>query len=224
MGMFDQTHTPLILIVEDDRDASTIYADYLTHNGYPTQVAANGEEALALAKAHPPDLALVDIVMPGISGREVTAWLREHHPEVKIIFVTVLDSVETAVEEMRRGAFYYLTKPVRPRRLLEIVEMAWAACRASAQVRVEDLVIDLREGQATLKGEPVPLTALESKLLTCLAQRQGQETSYGNLWRKVWGCSGPPDKGLIQRAASRLREKLGKEWIVCVRGQGYRLR
>lgn len=117
MATFNQTHTPLILIVEDDEDARTIYSDALTHNGYCTLVATNGKEALVLAKAHPPDLALLDIMMPGMSGREVAAWLREHHPEVKIIFVTALDSIEVAVEEMHRGAFYYLNKPVRPQRL-----------------------------------------------------------------------------------------------------------
>ena len=156
-----------------------------------------------------------------MSGREVAAWLREHYPAVKIIFVTALDAVKVAVEEMHRGAFYYLTKPVRPRRLLEVVERAWAACQASAQVRVEDLIVDLREGQATLKGEPVPLTTLESKLLGCLARRR--EMSYDELWQEVWGYANPVDKGLIQRTVSNLRAKVGQDKIECLRGRGYRL-
>ena len=218
-----QTRVPLILIVEDDRDARTIYSDYLTHSGYRTLVAASGKEALALAKAHPPDLALVDIVMPGMSGREVAAWLREHQPEVKIIFITAFGSTELAVEEMHRGAFYYLTKPVRPSRVLEVVEEAWTAYRVSDQVRVEDLTVDLRGEQATVEGEAVPLTSREDKLLTCLARRRGRETSYDELWRAAWDYSGPLNKGLIQRTVSNLRAKVGKDKITCVWGHGYRL-
>jgi DNA-binding response OmpR family regulator len=218
-----QTRTPLVLIVEDDRDASTIYSGFLAHYGYRTLVAANGKEALTLAKVHSPDLALVDIMMPGMSGREVAAWLRKHYPEVVLIFVTAVDEVDVVVEEMHRGAFYYLTKPVSPSRVLEVVERAWAACRASDQVRVGDLVVDLREGRATVEGEAVPLTLQESKLLVCLARRRGREASYEELWQEVWEYTGPPDKGLIQRAISNLRRKVGQGRIKCVWGRGYRL-
>ncbi|MDY7078421.1 MAG: response regulator transcription factor [Chloroflexota bacterium] len=218
-----QTRVPLILIVEDDQDARTIYSDHLTYNGYRTLVAASGEEALALAKAHPPDVALVDVRLPGMSGQEMTAWLKEHQPEVKIILITAFGSTELAVEEMHRGAFYYLTKPVRPSRVLEVVEEAWAAYRASAQVRVGDLVVDLREGRATVEGEAVPLTLQESKLLVCLVRRRGREASYEELWQEVWDYTGPPDKGLIQRAVSNLRRKVGQGKIKCVWGRGYRL-
>ena len=223
METFSQTYTPLVLIVEDDRDVRTIYSSLLIHNGYRTLIAANGDDALAAAKAHSPNLALVDIMLPGISGREVAAWLRERCPETKIIFVTALDSIEVAVEEMHRGAFYYLTKPVRFRELLETVERAWAACRAGVQVRMGDLVIDLREGWATLEDNPLPLTTLEIKLLVSLAQRQGCETSYDELWQEVWGYDGSPDRGVIHKALSRLREKIGEDRLVCIRGRGYQL-
>ncbi len=218
-----QTQTPLILLVEDDDNARAMYSNSLTRNGYRTLVAANGKDALALAKVHPPDLALLDIMMPGISGREVAVWLREHYPEVKIIFITALDSIEVAVDEMRQGTFHYLTKPVGPRRMLETVEMAWAACQASGHVQVGDMMINLRGGQATLAGEPLLLTALESKLLVCLAQRQGQETSYDELWREVWGYDDLLDKRVIHKALNRLREKIDRDRLVCVRGRGYLL-
>lgn len=218
------SRAPRILVVFDDEDLSIIYSDTLDHHGYHTFTAASGEEALTLAKAHHPlDVALVDVMLPGISGREVAARLREQHLEVAIIFVTALDEVEVAVEEMRRGAFHYLTKPLELRRLLEIVEEAWAACRARRQVRVGELVVALREGRAALEGRPIPLTPRESELLTCLARRRGEMVSYEELWEEVWGYEGSLSKGVVQRAVSRLREKLGGEGIVCVRGQGYRL-
>ncbi|HDQ71942.1 MAG TPA: response regulator, partial [Chloroflexi bacterium] len=155
-----QTRTPHVLIVEDDEDARSIYSDYLSRHGYHTLTAASGEQALALAQTHPLDLALLDIMMPGMSGREVAAWLRKNRPEVEIVFVTRMfvirahDKVDVAVEEMHRGAFYYLSKPVRLRQLLEIVEQALAKRQAralvGAQVRSGDLLVDLQRGQATL--------------------------------------------------------------------------
>jgi DNA-binding response OmpR family regulator len=217
------SRAPRVLIVEDNEDLRIIYSDTLTHHGYRILVAADGEETLALAEDYPPDLALIDIDLPGMSGREVAAWLRGRYPEVAIIFVTALDEVEVAVEEMHRGAFYYLTKPVETCRLLEVVEKAWAACRARAVVRVEGLVVDLREGRAILEGEPLPLTPRESEMLVCLARRRGEVVSYEELWGKVWEYDGPLAKGVIQRAVSRLREKLSGEGIVCVRRRGYRL-
>jgi len=219
-----QARTPLILIVEDDEDARTIYSDYLSRHGYRTLAAASGEEGLALAEAHPLDLALLDIMMPGMSGREVAAWLRKNYPKVEIIFITALISTAVAVEEMHRGAFYYLTKPVSLRQLLEIVQKAWATRRTRSQVRAGDLVVDLRRGQATLEGEPVPLTPQESEVLVYLARRRGEVASYEDLWEEVWGYYGPPNQGLIQRTVSNLRGKVGsKGKIACVWGRGYRL-
>ena len=219
-GELPRAPTPLILVVEDDDDTRTIYSDYLTHHGYRTLPAAKGEEALALAKAHSPDVALVDVRLPRMSGQEVAAWLREHQPEMKIIFVTVVASLDVAVEEMRRGAFYYLTKPVKLQQLLVTVE---EACRTNTRVRVGNLVVDLREGQATLEGKPVPLTALEGKLLTCLACHRGRVTSYDELWQEVWGYDSLPDKRVIHKALSRLREKIGRDRLVCIRRRGYML-
>jgi DNA-binding response OmpR family regulator len=217
------SRAPRVLIVEDNEDLIIIYSDTLTHHGYRILVAADGEEALPLAEDHPPDLALIDIDLPGMSGREVAAWLRGRYPEVAIIFVTALDEVEVAVEEMHRGAFYYLTKPVEICRLLEVVEEAWAACRARTVVRVEGLVVNLRKGCAHLDGEIIPLTPKESGMLACLARRQGRETSYDKLWRTVWDYAGPPDRDLIQRMMSNLRAKIGQERIETVWGRGYRL-
>ena len=222
-----QTRTPHVLIVEDDEDARSIYANYLSHHGYHTLTAASGEQALALAQTHPLDLALLDIMMPGMSGREVAAWLRKNRPEVEIIFVTAHDKVDVAVEEMRRGAFYYLSKPVELRKLLAVVEQALAKRQAralvGAQVRSGDLLVDLQRGQATLQGETLPLTSQEREVLVCLARRQGEVVSYETLYQEVWGCDALLDKGVVQRTVSNLRGKIGRNKIACVWGQGYRL-
>lgn len=101
--------------------------------------------------------------------------------------------------------------------------MAWAEQQARAQVRVGDLIVDLQQSHATLGGEPVALTPLESRLLACLARRRGQVVSHETLWREGWGHEAPPDANLIWMALSRLRRKIGVEHIGCVKDRGYRL-
>jgi DNA-binding response OmpR family regulator len=195
----------------------------LTHWGYKAIVASEGETALQLAATHPLGLALLDARMSGLSGMELAGRLKELQPEMEVIIIAAHGSVQEAVEAMYQGAFYYLLKPLDLELLQTRVDQAWAKQWQQAPVRVGELVIDLREGQATLRGNPAELTSLEYQILACLARRQGQVVSYDELWREGWGYEGPPDKGLIQRAMSRLREKLDEAWIVCIRRRGYRL-
>jgi len=110
------------------------------------------------------------------------------------------------------------------RQPLATVEEALVVQQSWAQDQVEEWVINLREGHVSLVGKLLKLTALEERLLACLVRRRGQVVSYDELWREGWGYDGSLDKGVIQRAMSRLRKKMGHGWIVCVRGRGYRLR
>lgn len=217
-------HPPRVLIADDEADARRMLFDWLTYQGYEVVVAAGGEEALALAAKQPLDLALVDMVMPGPSGMALAERLKELWPEMEVIIITAYGSIVDAAEAMRRGAFHYLPKPLGMKLLQATVEEALAVQRARTQVRVGELVVDLQAGQVSLRGEPVKLTSLEERLLVCLARRQEQAVGYDELWGTVWGYDGSPDKRVIQKAASRLRERLGEEWIVAVRGRGYRLR
>ncbi|MGD2104171.1 MAG: response regulator transcription factor [Anaerolineae bacterium] len=218
-----RAHSPRVLIVEDDEDTRTIYADFLSHHGCKVRAARSGKEAAELAHDCSPDLALVDIMLPDISGRQVAARLSEWHPGVTVIFVTAVDRVDVAVEEMHRGAFYYLTKPVGLRPLLEVVEKACSAGQQSSQVRIGALTVDLRDEEAYLEDEMIALTPTETKLLMFLVRRRGRTTTYQELWREVWGFSGSPDRPLIRRTVSNLRAKVGEEKIETVWGRGYRV-
>jgi len=165
--------------------------------------------------------ALVDVRMPGPSGMALTERLKELWPEMEIIIITAYGSITNAASAVRRGAFHYLPKPLSPQQVQAVVEEALEAQRA--RVRVGEWVVDLREGHVTSKGKLAPLTTLEERLLVCLARRGDRVVSYEDLWCQVWSYDGPPDKGAIHKVASRLREKVGQEWIVAVRGRGYRL-
>lgn len=150
-----------VLIADDDRDTRVIWSDYLTYHGYETIVAPDGEQALALATAHPLDLARVDVVMPGPAGIELIARLKEIQPQIEVILITAFGSTELAVEALHRGAFYYLNKPLKLARLLEVVEEA----RAVQQVRERALAEEALEIRRVSEN----LTRRELQMLALLA-------------------------------------------------------
>ena len=112
----------LILIADDDMDTRTILVDYLSHRGYEVAAARDGNEALELAKAWPPDLALLDVMMPGRSGVGLASLLKELYPDIQVIIITAYGSIGLAVEAMQKGAFCYLTKPIRLQQLLKTIQ------------------------------------------------------------------------------------------------------
>jgi two-component system response regulator DesR len=124
---------PCILLADDEVDLRVILADYLGHHGYEVAVAADGREALALAAARRPDLALVDVRMPGPSGMDLAARLKALHPDLPVVIVTAYGSIEDAAEAIRSGVFHYLPKPVQPGQVLAVVEEALGESKAQPQ-------------------------------------------------------------------------------------------
>jgi DNA-binding NarL/FixJ family response regulator len=155
-------HQPRILIADDNVDTRYILSDFLARRGYETITAPNGEEALALAVKLPLDLALLDVVMPGPSGIELAARLKELQPQIEVILITDYGFLEQAVEAMHQGIFYYLAKPLELRQVLAVVEKAWAKQQARAQVLAEETP----EVPEALGG----LTCREREVLTLLAE------------------------------------------------------
>jgi DNA-binding response OmpR family regulator len=186
-------------------------------------VAGDGEAALTLARTHPLDVVVLDILLPGCSGLEVLVQLKALQPEAEVVMFTVLDEAEPAKEALRDGAFDYLVKSPSIRQILAVINKAWAARQARTQVCLADLHVDLRAGVAMVAGEPVELTSREWAVLSFLAQRCGEIVEYADLWRAVWSTCTPPARNLIQRTVSNLRAKVGEACIQNVRGQGYRL-
>jgi DNA-binding response OmpR family regulator len=152
-------------------------------------VAADGHAALDQAAAHPLDVALVDVRMPGPSGITLAEQLKKQHL-MEVIIMTAYGSIAHAAEAMQRGVFFYLTKPIKLALLRTKLKQALLACRARYRVQVGELAVDLRDGQATLGGQPLSLTGLESRLLICLASRRGRLVTHEILCREVWGFRG----------------------------------
>ncbi len=221
---------PRILIADDDLDTRNILSDWLTHQGYATLTAADGEKALAAGMAHPLDLALIDVRMPGPAGMELAARLRERHPDLGVIIITAYGSIQDAVEAMRGGAFHYLPKPLAIKQVLAAVEGALARGGGRGQVgeKAGDLTVDLTRRQVSCGGRSVWLTRLEFDLLAYLIQHRGRVVSCDELLEQVWGY--PPHNGdpvQVRNAVRRLRKKLKDDascprYVVGVRGVGYR--
>jgi DNA-binding NarL/FixJ family response regulator len=124
---------PHILIADDDADVRSILADFLTHRGCEVREARDGEVAFALAQTQPADIALLDVVMPGLSGIELIPHLQSLWPGCVVILLTAYGTVPQAVEAIRQGAFDYLEKPVELKQIQAVVERAWKMKRARVQ-------------------------------------------------------------------------------------------
>jgi DNA-binding NarL/FixJ family response regulator len=141
-----------VLIADDDIDIRTILTDYLTHCGYEVWAASDGEQTLALAEAHSVDVALLDVVMPSMSGVELIPQLQSLQPGMVIILLTAYGTISQAVEAMRLGAFDYLEKPFQPKQIQAIVERAWKARQTQVQAlrrltrRERDVLLLLTQG------------------------------------------------------------------------------
>jgi len=199
-----------------------IYADTLRHAGYAVLTACEGATALALARAYPPDVLVLDILLPGASGLDLLPQFLAPDPDLQVIILSVLDTADVAVTALQSGACTYLTKSAS---LHKFVDAVAAACQARHQRtyrRYGDLSVDLGARRALLDGDPVALTPYEWAVLGCLA-RAPEGVAYADLWKNVWNYTGEMDLDLLQRTVSNLRQKVGAEHLATIRGWGYRL-
>jgi two-component system response regulator MtrA len=219
-----------ILLVDDDPDLLLTLGMVLESAGYTVITAADAAQALRLAARTDFHVALVDYRLHGssMSGLELIARLHEVNPLTVSLLMTVHDRGEVGFLAAQAGAFAYLAKPFSHEALLDAVRAALEERLRREQMRdclhIGDLVIELAARSVTLVGEPVSLSPLEFELLAYLAGHSRRVVGYGELWGEVWGYHGPPDKRVIHKALSRLRKRIGKDRLVCVRGRGYLLR
>jgi two-component system KDP operon response regulator KdpE len=222
---------PRILVADDEFDTRKILSDCLKHQGFEIVAACDGKEALMLATAHPPDLALVDVWMPPPSGMALADQLKGLCPGVKVIIITAGGSIDEATEALRGGAFHYLTKPLRIKRVLAVVQEALtreAADQSQADKQADALTIDLARREVHYRGRLVSLTKLEFDLLAYLMQHRCRAVTFDELLNQVWGY--PPVVGnpaQVRNTVRRLRKKLQDGapcpgFIATVRGVGYR--
>jgi two-component system alkaline phosphatase synthesis response regulator PhoP len=219
-----------ILIVDDEPEILRGLADNLGFEGYRTVAASTGAEALHLAAGHAPDLILLDIMLPRMSGWDVCRALRERGIDVPIIMLTARGEEADRVRGLELGADDYIAKPFSLRELLARVRAVLR--RPGPRHKVDefafgDVRVRLRGRQVFRTGREVMLTRKEFDLLVYLLAHRGEVVTRERLLDEVWGYERFPTTRTVDTHVLRLRRKFESDpdrpaWILTVHGQGYR--
>jgi DNA-binding response OmpR family regulator len=220
-----------VLLVEDDETVSDVVRRYLERDGMAVDVLADGAQALASAAAHPPDIVVLDLMLPGLSGLEVCRRLRSVSA-VPIVMLTALGEEADRVLGLETGADDYVTKPFSPRELTLRVRSVLRRGREPAQPLTRpalladgDLSVDVGARIAAVGGIELPLTVREFDLLAFLLAHPRHAFTRAELLEHVWGWTFG-DQATVTVHVRRLREKLLSSGtnprVATVWGVGYR--
>ena len=228
------------LVIDDDPTVSEVVTAYLERAGLETDRAGDGDEGLAKAAARPPDVVVLDLMLPGLDGLEVCRRLRQQQPTVAVVMLTARGEEEERILGLEVGADDYVTKPFSPRELVLRVQSvlrralpatapqgsASAAAPPSSPLRDGDLEVDVVAHRALVDGADLALTAREFDLLEFFLSHPGQAYSRDHLMREVWGWEFG-DQSTVTVHVRRLREKVEVDpsapiRLVTVFGVGYR--
>ena len=222
---------PLVLLIEDDLAIRRFLRTALEANGYRYEEAVKGEEGVAMAATHVPDLVLLDIGLPDISGFDVVARLRAWS-RVPILILTARGQEQDKIRALDAGADDYVTKPFAMGELLARLRVALrhgAGGAEEATFSSGDLTVDLARRRVTVGGAEVRLTPIEFRLLAELAKHPGRVLTHEQLLRNVWGPSHVHEHHYVRVYMAQLRRKLEKDasrpkLLITEPGVGYRLR
>ena len=223
---------PRVLTVEDEPDLRLILQDNLEFEGYEVLSAATGEEGLDLAMARRPDLVLLDLMLPRMSGYEVCRRLRAARFTMPIIMLTARNAEMDRVAGLELGADDYVGKPFGVKELLARVRVQLRRPRAAGpmrdEVRVGEVTLNLRMRQARCGPTPLDLSSREFDLLEYLFDHADRVVTRDELLRAVWGYSAAPLTRTVDNFVAKLRKKVERDprhprHILTVHGAGYRL-
>ena len=229
--------TPRILVVEDEPDIAALIAYQLTREGFRVETAATGPDAISAVNRAVPDLMILDLMLPGMSGDEVLEVLREEPAtqSTPVLILTAKKQQEDRIRGLELGADDYLTKPFSPRELVLRVQailrrfQEGPADPGGRVLKLGGLTLDATAHRVSLDGEELTLTPTEFRLLQALLERPGRTQSRRQLLERAWDVESRIADRIQTRTVDmnvrRLRAKLGPlgAWVETVRGFGYRL-
>ena len=217
-----------ILVVDDEPNIIELLRLYLEREGFAVLAARDGEEALAVAARHDPDLVVLDLMLPKVDGWEVCRELRRRG-DTPILMLTARSDDVDAIVGLELGADDYVTKPFNPRALVARVKAILRRTAATASggrpIEVGSLRVDPRRREAYVGDRRLELRAREFDLLAALARDPGVVLTRDALLEDVWGTDFPGETRTVDVHVAEVRKKLGEDGppIETVRGLGYRL-
>jgi two-component system OmpR family response regulator len=214
-----------VLVIEDEPDLLTVLAQSLREAGYAVDTASDGREGLFKAQGGEYDALLLDLMIPRLDGWALLKTLRAGGSSVPVLVLTARDALPDRVRGLDTGADDYLTKPYELQELLARLRaiIRRSAGKPSSSVEVGDVVIDTVKRTVLKAGQAVALTAREYALVEYLALHRGELVTRSMLYDHLFDEDDDSLSNLVDVHVSNIRKKLGKDFIVTRRGQGYLL-
>lgn len=224
-----------ILIVEDDNDINHMLCELLHNQGYETSSAFSGTEALLYIERETPAAVILDLMLPGMTGEELLARIKEIDEGISVIISSAKDDVHTRVELLRAGADDYVVKPFDTEELLARLE---AVLRRNGRgnsgdnaesLTYKDIVMEPEDFRITVSGEEVALTRREYLILELLIRNPGKVFTKNNIYESVWNEEYLGEDNAVNVHISNIRQKLAKvnseeTYIQTVWGIGFKMK
>jgi len=221
-----------VCVVEDEPDIAEVLQYNLEKEGFEVDLAHRGDSALEAVRRHPPDLLILDLMLPGIDGLELTRLLKRDPTtsRIPIVMLTAKGEEVDRIVGFELGADDYIPKPFSPRELVLRVKAVMRRLEPGPsgepeRLQLGGIELDVGGHRCWVAGREVPLTATEFRLLKLLVERAGRVQTRGRLLSDVWGYAEDIDSRTVDTHIRRLRRKLGPEAkrVETVIGVGYRL-
>ena len=219
-----------VLVVDDEPIVREVVVSYLEREGYRTLEAADGDTARRLLEEEPPELVVLDVMLPGTDGLELCRWIRARS-DLPVIMLTARGEEADRLVGLDLGADDYVTKPFSPRelaaRVRTVLRRTAPSLAKAERLSFDGLDIDARAREVTRKGDSLRLTAKEFDLLWFMANHPRQVFSRDQLMDRVWGYAAALDTGTVTVHIRRLREKIEDDpshprFLQTIWGVGYR--
>jgi two-component system OmpR family response regulator len=221
-----------VLVVDDEPVLAELVTMALRYEGWTVSTAGDGASAIASARKEPPDVVVLDVMLPDMSGLEVLAKLREQIPSLPLLLLTAKDAVEDRIAGLTAGGDDYVTKPfsleevvLRLRALLRRTHVTTET--AGAKIVVGDLVLDEDSHEVTRGGEEITLTTTEFELLRFMMRNAKRVLSKAQILDRVWSYDFGGRSNIVELYVSYLRKKIDNgrtPMIHTLRGAGYVLK
>jgi DNA-binding response OmpR family regulator len=214
-----------VLVVDDEARLREVLIRILRHESIEADAASDAKQALAMVRARSYDLVILDLLMPGMDGFSLLSEIMASRPEQSVLVVSCLSDPDSKTTALRLGADDFLSKPFH---VGELVARVRARLRATVRhtppvLRHGQIVLDVVRRQASSGSGPVHLTSRECQMLWELMREPGAVLSREELLARVWGADPDCAANVVDVYVGRLRQRLGRDAILTVRGQGYRV-